>query len=881
MMDSAADDLMIASIGRSPRNDPAGGPDPPGSDQADFHGLPLDHATKPASTEAQLRQYKDINLLLTFDSSPFDRSETRPIALHTATLPDMNPDQTSGSAAAEPSRGAPPDAFPRDPADIPDTPRDSAAPASLQPPAEASVDLRHAHAQGSCRAPPGHASCYAAMPGAAPSSDPQPSTAPPVSSVGDVCAILGSATRSTRAEASVDLRHSHAQGSCRAPPGYASGYAAMPGTAPSSDPQPATALPNSAQAALRSLPESATLSHPSQTSPRAEISVEAKPLSVSFSDSGSDGSAYAEAPSRATADTRPSLLFPAVTPAARSLPASIWAADRTLVPNRRPPDTPTVAKLMHELEVVRGERDQSKRERDQLEEEIQIVEVERDEAQFELGTAQQEYKSLLAQNVRLQAENEHLENLTTQLESRLALTSTDPVALALTSTDSVALALTSTDSAAPRPAAGRPGRPNADVDHPGRPRSDSKPAPGAAPTPAAHAKPALDDSSDASSGASSDSEPELELLSVESKYMSSSVQDREHVKAVSEATGVDPAGIVALRRFLYTAEKIDRRTKNTEISPKGAMLAGQNAAEGLAIPEGLYSENARTRGMAYKNLFRGDLAGLLDSKLSVGAPWLDVLRSLRTRFLAADHQLLAQHTLVAMRDVQLHNAELLHAEAFLFKLDGVFYSATKGLSDFDQITSRSPTMNAASLLASIVDAYLQQQDDPKLTRKNVLHDKNHRRELFKKARTCLLNDERDAERGEYIHEEFNKLWGTLNIQCDRYPTKTRLAALDLQRFGENQLKDAEERFERERADKRDLPPDLVRRADRTVATAPWPNSRADSDAGSDLHSEDGSCHGSHRPHRPKGQGAQKRRNERWSAGHQQPSRHHTEPYRYD
>ena len=884
MMDSAADDLMTASIGRSPRNDTSGGSDPPGSSsgaQADLDGLPLDHATKPASTEAQLRQYKDIRSLLTFDSSPFDRSETRPIALHTATLPDMNPDQTSGSAAAEPSREAPPDAFPRDPADIPDTTRDSAAPASLQPPAEASVDLRHAHAQGSCRAPPGHASCYAAMPGAAPSSDPQPSTAPPIMSQADIFAVLGSAKRRTPAEAPIDLTRPLDLGSCRAPPGYASGYAAMPGTAPSSDPQPATALPNSAQAALRSLPESATLSHPSQTPPRAEISVEAKPLSVSFSDSGSDGSAYAEAPSRATADTRPTPAPPTFTPAARSFPASIWAAERTLVPNRRPPDTPTVAKLMHELEVVRGERDQSKRERDQLEEEIQFVEEERDQAQLELGTAKQEYKSLLAQNVRLQAENEHLENLTTQLESRLALTSTDPVALALTSTDSVALALTSTDSAAPRPAAGRPGRPNADVDHPGRPRSDSKPAPGAAPTPAAHAKPALDDSSDASSGASSDSEPELELLSVESKYMSSSVTDREHVKAVSEATGVDPAGIVALRRFLYTAEKIDRRTENKETSPKYAMLAGQNAAEGLAIPEGLYSEDAHTRGMAYKNLFRGDLAGLLDSKLSVGAPWLDVLRSLRTRFQAADHQLLAQHTLVAMRDVQLHNAPLLHAEAFLFKLDGVFYSATKGLSDFDQITSRSPTMNAASLLASIVDAYLQQQDDPKLTRKNVLHDKNHRRELFKKARTCLLNDERDAERGEYIHEEFNKLWGTLNIQCDRYPTKTRLAALDLQRFGENQLKDAEERFERERADKRDLPPDLVRRADRTVATAPWPNSRADSDAGSDLHSEDGSCHGSHRPHRPKGQGAQKRRNERWSAGHQQPSRHATESYRYD
>ena len=52
MMDPAADDLLTASIGRSPRNDP----DPPGPHQADFHGLPLDNATKPASTEAQLRQ---------------------------------------------------------------------------------------------------------------------------------------------------------------------------------------------------------------------------------------------------------------------------------------------------------------------------------------------------------------------------------------------------------------------------------------------------------------------------------------------------------------------------------------------------------------------------------------------------------------------------------------------------------------------------------------------------------------------------------------------------------------------------------------------------------------------------------------------------------
>ena len=183
MMDYAADDLMTASIGRSPRNETSGGSDPPGSSsgaQADLDGLPLDHATKPASTEARLRQYKDINSLLTFDSSPFDRSrETRPIAVQTATLPDMNPDHTSGSAAAEPSREAAPDAFPRDPADIPDTTRDSAAPASLQPPEEAPMEPRRSHDPGYCRALPDYASGYGAMPEAAPSSDAQPATALP------------------------------------------------------------------------------------------------------------------------------------------------------------------------------------------------------------------------------------------------------------------------------------------------------------------------------------------------------------------------------------------------------------------------------------------------------------------------------------------------------------------------------------------------------------------------------------------------------------------------------------------------------------------------------------------------------------------------------
>ena len=51
MMDPAADDLLTASIGRSPRNDP----EPPGSHHADYQGLPLDNATVPASIEARTR----------------------------------------------------------------------------------------------------------------------------------------------------------------------------------------------------------------------------------------------------------------------------------------------------------------------------------------------------------------------------------------------------------------------------------------------------------------------------------------------------------------------------------------------------------------------------------------------------------------------------------------------------------------------------------------------------------------------------------------------------------------------------------------------------------------------------------------------------------
>ena len=87
--------------------------------------------------------------------------------------------------------------------------------------------------------------------------------------------------------------------------------------------------------------------------------------------------------------------------------------------------------------MVRGERDQSKRERDQLEDEIQIADEAREQVEFELGTVQQELTRVMGKYEALLAEFDHLK---LQLESRLALTSTDPVALALTSTDSVALA---------------------------------------------------------------------------------------------------------------------------------------------------------------------------------------------------------------------------------------------------------------------------------------------------------------------------------------------------------------------------------------------------------------------------------------------------------
>ena len=321
-MDPAYSDMPAASIGRSPRSD-AGHPV---SDQADISGQPLDLPTNPASMEAGLRQYKDINSPYPSGSSPLDPLVVRPIALQTAAQPAMNPYQPNGSEAAEPQRKAAPDVLPRDPADIPDTTCDSTVPASLPPPAEAPGEPRHP----------------------------------------------------------LDL------GYRRAPPYHAQGYGAMPEAAPSSDPQPATALPYSTPAALHALSESATLSRPFQTSSRAEISVEAKPPSVTFSDSGSDGSADAKATSRATAETRPTPAPPFFTPTGRSLPASAETAVHTLVPNPRPRATSTVTKLMHELKVAEGEREELKLKLAHLDQELQATEEERDVALFELGTVQDE-----------------------------------------------------------------------------------------------------------------------------------------------------------------------------------------------------------------------------------------------------------------------------------------------------------------------------------------------------------------------------------------------------------------------------------------------------------------------------------------------------------
>jgi len=881
-MDPAYSDMPAASIGRSPRSD-AGHPV---SDQADISGQPLDLPTNPASMEAGLRQYKDINSPYPSGSSPLDPLVVRPIALQTAAQPAMNPDQPSGSEAAEPQRKAAPDVLPRDPADILDTTRASAAPASLQPPADAPVELHHPHDQGSCRAPPDRMPSHGAMPEAAPSSDPQPSTAPPILSQGDICAVLESATRNTPAETPMDLTLPLDLGYRRAPPDHAQGYGAMPEAAPSSDPQPATALPYSTPAALHALSESATLSRPFQTSSRAEISVEAKPPSVTFSDSGSDGSADAKATSRATAETRPTPAPPFFTPTVRSLPVSAETAVHTLVPNPRPRATSTVTKLMHELKVAEGERDELKLKLAHLDQELQATEEERDEALLELGTVQDELScvtrerdALLATVEQLRADHEHLSK---RLESTLALVSTDPVALALTSTDSVApttiptdlvaLPLSSTTPVAPPSGSDRSSRPRTEAGHPSRPYADAdrssrlhtdtvRPsrlsmAPTIAPGPV---EPMLE-----ASDSSDDSDFENELLPVDKKYMSSKVQDRVHVEAVAKATAVDPTGLSVFRRTLYTPENAKLREKNTKISPKDAMHAGKGVADDLKVPPDLDADDAHARGLAYLRDFRGDLADMLSSALQKGAPWPDVLRSMASRF-KHDHDQLYAFVKTAIREKLLPDEPLLHADVLLFKLDHAFHCKEHSISEWDQLQSRTTTMDAGTLLAAIVDAYLDKIDDPDVNRKNVLKNKNHRLALADKVATCLLNDETDEARGLAVFDEFNKTWGHAEREYSLNPSKTGLVDLDLQRFGENELKEAENRYERERvttATVKSLRLNPAPRIDRTVAAAHGSHSETHSEADTDLASDRQLYPPPPRQHRPKGQGAQRRRDER-------------------
>ena len=54
-----------------------------------------------------------------------------------------------------------------------------------------------------------------------------------------------------------------------------------------------------------------------------------------------------------------------------------------MVPDRSPPNTPTVVKLTQELEEAKRERDQGKRDFAQLEDELQATQDELDQAQVD------------------------------------------------------------------------------------------------------------------------------------------------------------------------------------------------------------------------------------------------------------------------------------------------------------------------------------------------------------------------------------------------------------------------------------------------------------------------------------------------------------------
>lgn len=342
-----------------------------------------------------------------------------------------------------------------------------------------------------------------------------------------------------------------------------------------------------------------------------------------------------------------------------------------------------------------------------------------------------------------------------------------------------------------------------------------------------------------SSGSESDSSASTsdggeDLLPVRSKFISGRVQDREHVLAVKTATGTDKAGLTVGRRCLYTQAQVDRREESIRRNSKGAMTAGKDCMNKLIIPSDLSSQDPVACGIAYKQSFRVAMIEALQV-LQLGAYWDDVLRSMNARF-SRDrdgHARLAQFAQVALRDKVLHSDPLLHAEAFMFKLDASFYSRVHAISNYELITSRAPTMDAATLMARIVEAYVEKLDDNKYKRKNILADKQHRQELFKKARRCLLADERDKARGKAVSDEFNRLWGAAEFEYSRNPTKAGLVSLDLQTFADVHLKEVSDRFERMRGDEEAVENQERRKADKQGAVT-VARSRRDRAAGAVL-----------------------------------------------
>ena len=292
-----------------------------------------------------------------------------------------------------------------------------------------------------------------------------------------------------------------------------------------------------------------------------------------------------------------------------------------------------------------------------------------------------------------------------------------------------------------------------------------------------------------------------EIIAIPDVFLSTDVQDREYVAAVRRADVIDFAGLSVFRRFLYTNECRGRREASLRLNPKAANSAAKHdCMDKLPIPADLSSDDTFKTSVAYKNHFRVALGQFLSNPLLQGANWKDLLQSLYTRFERPKngHAMLAHFIRIALRDITLHRDPLLHAEVLLFKLDTSFYSREEGMTPFDRLDSLEPTMDAPTLMAKIVDFYLDKIDDHTMCRTNVLANKVHRAALASKVGTCLLNDERDPARGEVVFSEFNKVWGQLESAYTKEPTADKLAGLDLQKFAETHLKEVCERFTRER-----------------------------------------------------------------------------------